>query len=317
MIRPPGPRGLAARLHRTGPADRPSGTALDDRWSTTTLAGRPATTALTDRPATTALTDRPAAAGLADWLRRLGVRPGARLLVHAALGGTGLRSGALCEALLGVLGPHGTLVVPAFTPENSKTSSAHLARVAGLSGEEVRDFRERMPAFDPARTPSHGMGVLAEAVRTAPGAARSGHPQTSFAAVGEGARELCAGHPLTSHLGEESPLGKMCGEGWKVLMINVGFSACTAFHLAEYRIPKPPLRMYECVVKVNLPGLPEGEGWTAYEDIALDDSDFAEIGRSFPEDRVHRGWIGGASAMLFSLPHAVDHALEWMTENRR
>ncbi|WTS98324.1 AAC(3) family N-acetyltransferase [Streptomyces sp. NBC_00096] len=247
-----------------------------------------------------------------------------RLLVHAALGGTGLRAEALRDALLGALGPHGTLAVPAFTPENSKTSSAHLARTAGLSEEEVRAFRERMPAFDAARTPSHGMGVLAEAVRTAPGAARSAHPQTSFAAIGEGARELCAEHPLTSHLGEESPLGRMCGKGWKVLMINVGFSVCTAFHLAEYRIPKPPLRMYECVVKVNLPGLPggqpgkpKGEGWTAYEDIALDDSDFAEIGRAFPQERVHRGQIGGASTMLFALPHAVDHALEWMTENRR
>ncbi|MER5763050.1 AAC(3) family N-acetyltransferase [Streptomyces sp. NPDC002082] len=257
-------------------------------------------------------------------LHALGVRPGMRLLVHASLGGTGLRAEALRDALLAAVGPGGTLAAPAFTPQNSKTSTAHLARIAGLTEEGVRAFRARMPAFDPARTPSHGMGVLAEAVRTAPGAARSGHPQTSFAAVGEGARELCAGHPLTSHLGEDSPLGKMCGEGWKVLMINVGFSVCTAFHLAEYRIPKPPLRMYECVVKVNHPGSsggqPEGpkrEGWTAYEDIALDDSDFAEIGRAFPEDRIRRGRIGGASTMLFALPHAVDHALEWMTENRR
>ncbi|MFE9563960.1 aminoglycoside N(3)-acetyltransferase [Streptomyces sp. NPDC006487] len=254
----------------------------------------------------------------------LGVRPGMRLLVHAALGGTGLRAEELRDALLAAVGPHGTLAAPAFTPQNSKTSTAHLARIAGLSEGDVRDFRARMPAFDPVRTPSHGMGVLAEAVRTAPGAARSGHPQTSFAAVGEGARELCAEHPLTSHLGEESPLGKMCGKGWGVLMINVGFSVCTAFHLAEYLIPKPPLRMYECVVKVNHPGLPgrqpgrpEGEGWTAYEDIALDDSDFAEIGRAFPEDRILRGRIGRASTMLFALPDAVDHALEWMTENRR
>lgn len=263
--------------------------------------------------------------GLVDGI---GVRPGMRLLVHASLGGTGLRAEELRDALLAAVGPHGALAVPAFTPENSKTSSAHLARISGLPEEEVQAFRARMPAFDPARTPSHGMGVLAEAVRTAPGAARSGHPQTSFAVLGDGARTLCAEHPLTSHLGGDSPLGKMCGEGWQVLMINVGFSVCTAFHLAEYLIPQPPLRMYECVVKVNLPGLPgghpgeyegapRGEGWTAYEDIALDDSDFTEIGRAFPDDQLHRGRIGGVSTMLFALPHAVDHALEWMTENRR
>ncbi|MEV7525651.1 AAC(3) family N-acetyltransferase [Streptomyces sp. NPDC091371] len=244
-----------------------------------------------------------------------------RLLVHASLGGTGLAPEPLRDALLGVLGPHGTLVVPAFTPQNSTTSSAHLALISGLAEDEVRAFRDRMPPFDPASTPSQGMGALAEAVRTAPGAARSAHPQTSFAAVGGDARRLCSGHRLESHMGEDSPLGKMCWEGAQVLMINVGFSVCSAFHLAEYRIPKPPLRMYECVVKVNLPGgrqgyLQEGE-WTAYEDVALDDSDFAEIGGAFPDSRVRRGRVGGASAMLFSLPDAVDHALDWMTENRR
>ncbi|MCX4525068.1 AAC(3) family N-acetyltransferase [Streptomyces sp. NBC_01551] len=259
----------------------------------------------------------PGALALAVQLRLLGVRPRTRLLVHASLGGTGLRADALRDALTGLLGPHGTLLVPAFTPENSTTSSAHLARIAGLTEDEVRALRDRMPAFDPERTPSQGMGAFAEAVRTAPGAARSGHPQTSFAALGKDAERLCEGHRLESHLGEESPLGKMCWEGGQVLLINVGFSVCTAFHLAEYRIPKPPLRMYECVVKVNLPGAQLREGWTAYEDVALDDSDFAEIGRTFPESRVRRGRVGGVSAMLFSLADAVDHALDWMTENRR
>ncbi|MFE7181685.1 aminoglycoside N(3)-acetyltransferase [Streptomyces erythrochromogenes] len=257
---------------------------------------------------------------LAVQLRLLGVRPGMRLMVHASLHGTGLRAEQLRDALTGVLGPHGTLVVPAFTPENSRTSSAHLERIAGMDEAEVRAFRDRMPAFDPASTPSQGMGSLAEAVRTAPGAARSSHPQTSFAALGADAERLCAGHRLECHLGEESPLGKLCWEGGQVLMINVGFSVCTAFHLAEYRIPKPPLRMYECVVKVNLPeghqgSRQEGE-WTAYEDVTLDDGDFAEIGRAFPDSRVRRGRVAGASTMLFSVPEAVDHALEWMTENR-
>lgn len=258
---------------------------------------------------------------LAVQLRLLGVRPGMRLMVHAALGGTGLRAEQLRDALTGVLGPRGTLVVPAFTPENSRTSSAHLERIAGLDESELRTFLDEMPPFDPAGTPSQGMGCLAEAVRTAPGAARSAHPQTSFAALGADAERLCSGHRPESHMGEESPLGKLCWEGGQVLMINVGFSVCSAFHLAEYRIPKPPLRMYECVVKVNLPEGPQGrrqEGeWTAYEDVALDDSDFEEIGRTFPDSRVRRGRVGGASTMLFSLPDAVDHALEWMTENRR
>ncbi|MFD3548325.1 aminoglycoside N(3)-acetyltransferase [Streptomyces sp. NPDC058655] len=259
----------------------------------------------------------PSAPALAEGLRRLGVRPGARLLAHASLRGTGLRAEVLRDALTQVLGPSGTLVVPAFTPENSTTSSAHLERIAGLSEPQVRAFRERMPAFDALHTPSQGMGVLAEAVRTAPGAARSAHPQTSFAALGADAERVCSGHRVDCHLGEETPLGMLCREGGQVLMINVGFSVCTAFHLAEYRIPKRPLRMYRCVVKVKLPGGRQGEEWTAYEDVALDDSDFTEIGGAFPDSRVRRGLVGGAPAMLFSIPEAVDHAFEWMTENRR
>ncbi|MGW7100755.1 aminoglycoside N(3)-acetyltransferase [Streptomyces sp. NPDC054838] len=259
----------------------------------------------------------PDALALARELCLLGVRPGAPLLVHAALGGTGLRTGPLRDALTGVLGRDGTLVVPAFTSENSLTSTAHLERIAGLSEPQVREFRARMPAFDPRRTPSRGVGRFAEAVRTTPGAARSAHPQTSFAALGKDARRLCSGHRLECHLGEESPLGKMCWEGGQVLMINVGFSACTAFHLAEYRIPKPPLRMYDCVVKVNLPGGRQGEEWTTYEDVALDDSDFAEIGDAFPHSRLRRGRLGGAAAVLFSISDAVGHAIDWMTENRR
>lgn len=230
---------------------------------------------------------------LAVHLRLLGVRPRSRLLVHAALGGTGLRAEELRDALTGVLGPHGTLVVPTFTPENSLTSGAHLARIAGLSPSETAAFRARMPAFDPATTPSQGMGALAEAVRTAPGAVRSAHPQTSFAALGGDAEGLCAGHRIESHMGEESPLGKLCWEGGQVLMINVGFSVCTAFHLAEYRIPKPPLRMYDCVVKVNLPGDQQGRNgprtrtwhWTT-----------ATSRRSAGRFRIHRcagvGWAG-------------------------
>ncbi|MFI1469871.1 aminoglycoside N(3)-acetyltransferase [Streptomyces wuyuanensis] len=249
--------------------------------------------------------------GLARQLTELGLRAGETVLVHAGLGGTGMDAPELRDALLRAVGEEGTVVVPAFTAENSDTSSAHLRRVAGMTPTQAAAFRATMPAFDPARTPSTGMGRLAESVRTAPGAVRSAHPQTSFAALGRRAGELLARHPLSCHLGEESPLGALHRAGARVLMINVGFSVCTAFHLAEYRIGAP-LRRYACVVRGA-----DGPEWTEYLDVELDDSDFDAIGAAFSWNLEQKGQLGGTIATLFSITDAVDHAVAWMSEKRR
>lgn len=129
---------------------------------------------------------------LAGELAALGVTDGTTLLVHASLHDTGLDADTLRTALLTALGPDGTLVVPAFTEENSDTSAAHFARIQGMTRRQAAAFRATMPAFDPLTTPCAAMGRLAESVRTAPGAVRSTHPQTSFAAIGRRAEELLA-----------------------------------------------------------------------------------------------------------------------------
>ncbi|TLQ46809.1 aminoglycoside N(3)-acetyltransferase [Streptomyces marianii] len=248
--------------------------------------------------------------GLARQLTELGLRTGETVLVHAGLGGTGLDAPELLDALLRTLGAEGTLVVPAFTTENSDTSAAHLRRVAGMTPTQAAAFRATMPAYDPATTPSTGMGRLAECVRTTPGAMRSAHPQTSFAALGRRAGELLSRHPLTCHLGEESPLGALYRAGARVLMINVGFSVCTAFHLAEYRIGAP-LRRYACVVRGA-----HGPEWTEYRDVQLDDGDFDAVGAAFSWNLEQKGQLGGTTATLFSITDAVDHAVAWMSEKR-
>ncbi|MGW7368716.1 aminoglycoside N(3)-acetyltransferase [Streptomyces sp. NPDC054841] len=244
-------------------------------------------------------------------LARLGLREGSTVLVHAGLGGTGLDARTLRDALLTALGENGTLVVPAFTPENSETSAAHLRRVAGMTPTQAAAFRATMPAFDPATTPCPGMGRLAESVRTTRGAVRSAHPQTSFAALGRRAHELLSRHPLHSHLGPESPLGALYRAGADVLMINVGFAVCTAFHLAEYR-PGAPRRRYRCVVRGT-----DGPEWTEYEDVSLDDSDFEAVGAAFAWNVEQKGQLGRTVARLFSIKNAVDHAVVWMSEKRR
>jgi aminoglycoside 3-N-acetyltransferase len=285
--------------------------------------------------------------GLARQLAALGVADGGVLLVHASLRSTaGVRAQTLITAVRLALGPGGTLVVPAFTPENSDTSRAHLERVRGMDAALRARFEAAMPAFDPAVTPAPSMGVLAEAVRTTQGAARSAHPQTSFAALGPQARRITAGHRPDCHLGEESPLAALYRAGAGVLLLGVGYESCSAFHLAEYRVPDPPLRSYRCVVRRA--GRPR---WWGYEDVALDDRDFPALGTAYesgedgPADGpapAHRGGgpapppregrpdgvtdggpgpvrygtVGGARCRLIDLRDAVDFAVRWLPGHR-
>jgi aminoglycoside 3-N-acetyltransferase len=90
--------------------------------------------------------------------------------------------------------------------------------------------------------------MIAERVRTWPGAVCSRHPKTSFAAVGARAAELMRRHDIDCYLGEASPLGALDAA---TLLLGVGFSRATAFHLAEYRLPYPARRGYACAVRTR------------------------------------------------------------------
>ncbi|MFE9834633.1 aminoglycoside N(3)-acetyltransferase [Streptomyces sp. NPDC005551] len=253
---------------------------------------------------------------LRDTLAELGVPRGGVLLAHASLGGSGLRAHDVRDALLDVLGPGGTLVVPAFTPENSDTSPAYRRRVRGMTERERADVRASMPPFVPDITPCPAMGVLAEAVRTTPGARRSAHPQTSFAGLGPRAAELLEGHDPHCHFGERSPLARLYEAGARVLLFRVGFGVCSAFHLAEYRTTPPsPPRTYRCVVPD--PGGGGGGTWISYEDIELDDGDFAAVGAGLPRALLRERDVAGRPVVLLALRDAVDHAAVRLSASRR
>jgi aminoglycoside 3-N-acetyltransferase len=249
-------------------------------------------------------------------LCELGIEPGQTLLVNASLSNIGWVEGgapAVVAALREVVGPAGNVVVPAGTEENSNFSRAHQEHIAGMSWDELRAYRNLMPAFNKRTTPS-GMGAIAEALRTTEGAVRSDHPQSSFAAIGPEAELLMAGHQLDSHLGEGSPLAKLYERHAQVLMIGVGYEYCTAMHLAEYRYtPRPPMQTYTCVVTTD-----GKRGWTGYQDVVLDDNDFEEIGKSLAaEVAVREGSVGHAECRLTSLSDTVDFAVQWMAKYRR
>jgi aminoglycoside 3-N-acetyltransferase len=247
--------------------------------------------------------------------RRLGVMAGQTLLVHASLRSLGWVSGGadtVVEALRQALGPGGNIVVPASTETNSLTSRKHRERIAQMTAKQVVRYYDEMPAFDRDTTKS-GAGAIAETVRKSPGAFRSDHPQSSFAAVGPEAEYLMADHRLESHLGEDSPLAKLYKMDARVLMIGVGYRSCTAFHLAEYRYrPELAKQTYACVV--NIAGKRQ---WKYYRDVVLDDREFEDIGKSLDvELALDPGRVGSADCRLMPLSNAVDFAVKWMAQYR-
>ncbi|MDN3026415.1 AAC(3) family N-acetyltransferase [Streptomyces sp. S.PB5] len=249
---------------------------------------------------------------LASELRDLGLRPGDTVLVHASLRTLGPVAGGaetVVDALREVLGPDGTLVAYTQTPDNSDPSRWHLTRGYSVPEEHWAGLRARMPAFDPSSSPGFGVGVLPEAVRTRPGALRSAHPQSSFTALGPRARHITEGHAPDCHLGERSPLARLERLGARVLLLGVGYDVCTAFHLAEYRVPGRPQAPYACVV-ADERGRPV---WYRYHDVTLDASPFAELGRSYEATgAVSTGRVGDARCRLLDLAPAVAYATEWL-----
>jgi aminoglycoside 3-N-acetyltransferase len=251
-------------------------------------------------------------ARIGDDLRRLGLRAGDIVLVHSSLRTLGWVCGgtvAVVQALLDVLGPDGTLVVPAHTGENSDPK---LWQNPPVPESWWPVIREHMPAFDRAITPCHGIGVIPELVRNWPGAVRSDHPNTSFAAVGPAAAELMADHRLTHQLGEESPLAALERADAKVLLLGAGFDSCTTFHLAEYRVPDPPMFEYGAAIHT-----PQGREWVTFTDVKVNSDDFEALGAAYELARVVPGGrVGEADCRLFPVRDAVEFAVGWLPENR-
>ena len=253
---------------------------------------------------------------LAAELRALGLGPADVVLLHSSRSSIGFVAGgpqAIVLALLDVVGEHGTIVVPTHTSENTDPATWQNPPVPESWWPVIR---EQSPGFDPGLTPaSRWMGILAETIRTWPGAVRSDHPQVSFAALGAQAAVVTAGHRLNAALGDSSPLGAIYRLDGKVLMLGVGYDTNTSLHLAEWRQREPPLHVTGSSIRQA-----DGFGlWVRWTDVAENEDDFESIGAEFEaatnEARVGR--VGNATARLVSQRALVDYATRWMAENRR
>ena len=174
---------------------------------------------------------------LKEQLNLLGIKSGDQLIVHSSLKSMGWIAGgaqAVVEALMDLVTPNGTIIMPAQSGDNSEPSYWMLPPVPEAWYEPLR---QTIPAYDPNLTPLRGMGKIAECFHRHPKTIRSPHPAHSFVAWGLHADDWMSEHPLEDSFGPSSPLGKMLNADVKVIMIGVSYESCTALHLSEYLAP--------------------------------------------------------------------------------
>jgi len=252
---------------------------------------------------------------MASDLDTLGVEPGQTVLVHGSLSSLGWVCGgpsAVVDALTGVVGEDGTVVMPTHSPGNMDPSNMGNPPVPEPWYDTIR---EAMPPYRPAVTPTRGVGAVAECFRSYPGVRRSTHPQHSFAAWGRDAEFVVAEHSLDRSLGEESPLARVYDLDGDLLFLGTTHATNTSLHLAEYRAALD-LEQTARGSAVLVDGQRE---WVQWEDLAIDDGDFGACGEAFearhPES-VETGQVGVGEAKLCSQRAVVDFAVEWFESNR-
>jgi aminoglycoside N3'-acetyltransferase len=149
-------------------------------------------------------------------LRRLGLRRGMDVMVHASLAAVGHVAGGpatVVDALLSVIGARGNLLMPSFNH-----------REAAL--------------FNPAATRTVS-GVIAETMWRRPDCVRSEHPTHAVAAIGPQAADWCADHVARGIWGANSPIGALLAADGYILSLGVDHECRTVYHLAEIDLAAP------------------------------------------------------------------------------
>jgi aminoglycoside 3-N-acetyltransferase len=268
---------------------------------------------------------------LTEQLRRLGLQPGATVLVHVSLRTVGPVTGGahgLLRALQGATHPGGTIVVPAFYWGSIDPACWR----DPPQGEELVRARAALVAFTPGLPPADDLGVFPQVVHRTDGARRSPHPAMSFLAVGAHAEEITGAQALERAYGDDGPLGALSRLDGFVLLLGVGFASATSVHCAEdqadlpYLLRDSPVRYktgadrWTESLRVRDYGC--SDGFAAVESVLRSRSQVADgrVGLAASMLARHRDVVAAARALLRHNPAALlctDATCAWCSRARR
>ena len=253
---------------------------------------------------------------LAADLGRLGLRPGAVVMVHTRMSALGWVIGGsetVVRALLDVLGPSGTLAAYASWEDH--------AYHAGEWPEEHRAaYVAEPPVFDPATAEAvREHGRIPERIRTWPGARYSTHPEARVVAVGGRAGWLVEPHPDDDAYGARSPFARLVEAGGQVLMLGAPLETITLLHHAEATARVPARRVTFEVATVwgerEYTDIDTSGGAFPYATLGLGDDEFAVIARAALAAGIGvRGRVGEGESHLFDAAPLAEFAVAWIEE---
>ncbi len=244
-------------------------------------------------------------------LRAAGIVPGDILCVHTSLSKLGHVIGGprtVIEALIEAVGEAGTIMMPAYSGDMSDPAEwAHPAVPASM----IEEVRREIPGYDPALTPTRGMGTVAELFRQWPGVRRSPHPQSSFSARGKQATELVGEHPLNFRFGLDSPLGKLANLKGKSLLLGAPVDTLSLFYVTQYHIDDIQVEKRKAPVVEN-----GAKRWVSYHDTKYVRGWFSEATKKLVEQEIAKNVrIGAACCVLYDAARTVQTAAEWRVTN--
>lgn len=248
-------------------------------------------------------------------LRQVGVMAGSTVIVHCSLSKLGWVVGgavAVVRALESVIGPAGTIVMPAHTGIGDPSQW----EAPPVPEAWWPTIRRTWPAFDPALTPMRQMGAVAECFARQPGVVHSGHPALGFVAAGPEASKLMSPHLLEDGMGEGSPLARLYDASADVVLLGVGHDNNTSLHLAETRALGADAPM----VADGAPLMVDDERrWVEYTHVDYDASDFAVVGEAYTAAGGSESTesLGAGEVRRIPIRELVDFATAWFAEHRR